>query len=408
MAPASTVIVHADLDAFYAAVEQLDDPSLRGKPVLVGPNSHRGVVLTASYEARPFNVGSAMPMAEARRRCPNAMIVPPRFERYEEISRQVMSVFDDFSPAVEPLSLDEAFLDMSGAQQIFGAPEAIGRKLKSAVHDATGLTISVGISATKYVAKVASAQGKPDGLLVVPAETAAAWLAPLPVQWLWGAGKKTTEKLNAMGLRTIGDVAAADPARLRRQLGAAGRRFHELAHAIDARPVSRGRTGKSIGSERTLNEDVMRRVDIEKHLRRSADRVARRLRAKRYLAGGVRVKLKTTRFELLSRQRRLTVPADTADVLFKESQTLLDAFDHPGPFRLIGLAAFDLETREEPGQSDLFDDGRQRSLETTLDSIVGRFGNGAILRAKDLQDGGTVLDEGTNLDSLDSRDDERT
>ena len=405
MALRSPVIVHADLDAFYAAVEQLDDPSLRGKPVLVGPNSHRGVVLTASYEARPFHVGSAMPMAEARRRCPDAVIVSPRFERYEEISRQVMDVFADFSPTVEPLSLDEAFLDMSGAEQILGTPEAIGRKLKAAVHDATGLAISVGISATKYVAKVASARGKPDGLVVVAPESAITWLAPLPVEWLWGAGKKTTAKLTAMGLHTIGDVAAADPADLSRRLGAAGRRFYELAHAIDARPVSRGRAGKSIGSERTLNEDVVRRADIERHLRRSADRVARRLRAKRYLARGVRVKLKTTSFELLSRQRRLAVPADTADVLFKESQALLDAFDHPGPFRLIGLAAFDLETREEPGQSDLFDDGRQRDLETTMDSIVGRFGKGAILRARDLQDGGTVLDEGTNLDSLDRRDD---
>jgi DNA polymerase-4 len=170
MVPWTTVIAHADLDAFYAAVEQLDDPSLRGKPLLVGPNSQRGVVLTASYAARPFGVGSAMPMAEARQRCPKALIVPPRFERYAEISRQVMAVFADFSPDVEPLSLDEAFLDMSGAEQIFGEPESIGRQIKDAVREATGLTISVGIAATKYVAKVASAHGKPDGLVVVPPE----------------------------------------------------------------------------------------------------------------------------------------------------------------------------------------------------------------------------------------------
>jgi DNA polymerase-4 len=406
MVPWTTVIAHADLDAFYAAVEQLDDPSLRGKPLLVGPNSQRGVVLTASYAARPFGVGSAMPMAEARQRCPKALIVPPRFERYAEISRQVMAVFADFSPDVEPLSLDEAFLDMSGAEQIFGEPESIGRQIKDAVREATGLTISVGIAATKYVAKVASAHGKPDGLVVVPPESAVAWLAPLPVKWLWGAGKKTTAKLNAMGLQTIGDVAAADPADLRQRLGAAGSRFYELARAIDPRSVSRGRAGKSIGSERTLNEDVVQRADIEQHLRRSADRVAQRLRAKRYLAGGIRVKLKTSNFELLSRQRRLSVPADTAETLFKESQTLLDAFDHPGPFRLIGLAAFDLESRNETAQSDLFDDGRQRRLETTMDHIVGRFGKGAILRAEDLRDRSTVLDEGTNLDSLDGWDDE--
>jgi len=406
MGPWSKVIVHADLDAFYAAVEQLDDPSLRGKPVLIGPQSHRGVVLTASYEARPFGVGSAMPMAEARRRCPDALIVAPRFERYEEISRQVMSVFDDFSPDVEPLSLDEAFLDMSGAEHIFGEPERIGRLIKGSVREATGLDISVGLAATKYVAKVASAHGKPDGLVVVPPESAVTWLAPLPIKWLWGAGAKTAAKLQALGLQTIGDVAASDEAQLRRQLGAAGTRFYELAHAIDPRPVSRGRSGKSIGSERTLNEDIVRREDIEQHLRRSADRVAQRLRAKRYLAGGVRVKLKTSKFELLSRQRRLSVPADTAETLYKESQTLLDAFDHPGPFRLVGLTAFDLESRDETGQTDLFDDGRQRSLETTMDRIVGRFGKGAILRAEDLRDASTVLDEGTNLDSLNGPEDE--
>lgn len=406
MVPWSKVIVHADLDAFYAAVEQRDDPSLRGKPVLIGPNSRRGVVLTASYEARPFGVGSAMPMAEARRRCPDALIVAPRFERYEEISRQVMSVFDDFSPDVEPLSLDEAFLDMSGAEHIFGGPEAIGRQIKAAVREATGLDISVGLSATKYVAKVASAHGKPDGLVVVSPESAVAWLAPLPVKRLWGAGTKTTARLQALGLNTIGDVAASDESALRAQLGAAGTRFYALANAIDPRPVSRGRSGKSIGSERTLSEDVVRRADIEVHLCRAADRVARRLRAKRYLARGLRVKLKTTNFELLSRQRHLSVPTDIADTLYKESQALLDAFDHPGPFRLVGLAAFHLESRNEASQSDLFEDGRQRSLETTMDHIVGRFGKGAILRAEDLRDGAAVLDEGTNLDSLDDRDDE--
>ena len=164
------IIVHADLDAFYAAVEQLDDPSLRGKPVLVGPNSYRGVVLTASYEARPYGVGSAMPVAEARRRCPHAIMVPPRVERYEEVSKQVMDVFGDFSPAVEPLSLDEAFLDMSGAEYLFGPPATMGRKIKAAVFEATRLNVSVGISGSKYVAKVASAHGKPDGLIVVPPE----------------------------------------------------------------------------------------------------------------------------------------------------------------------------------------------------------------------------------------------
>jgi DNA polymerase-4 len=394
------IIVHADLDAFYAAAEQRDDPSLRGKPVLVGPKSHRGVVLTASYEARPYGVGSAMPVAEALRRCPHAVIVPPRFERYEEISRQVMDVFGDFSPAVEPLSLDEAFLDMSGSEHIFGPPEIIGRRIKAAVFEATHLDISVGISATKYVAKVASAHGKPNGLTVVPSDLAVEWLAPLPVDRLWGVGKKTAAKLHALGLTTIGDIAASDERELRLRLGAVGRRFYELSQAKDPRQVSCGRTTKSIGSDRTLSEDVMHRADIELHLRCAAERIARRLRAKKHVARGIRVRLKTTQFELLSRQRRLPRPADTADTFFEASRRLLDAFDHPGPFRLVGLAAFDLDLRRQPLQADLFEDSRRRDLETTVDRLMARFGKGVVVRAEDLRHGGTILDGGMNLDFL--------
>jgi len=200
------------MDALYAAVEQLDDPALRGRPILVGSSSNRGVVLTASYEARPYGVGSAMPMARAKRLCPKALMIPPRFDRYQEISRTIMRVFSDFSPEVETLSLDEAFLDMTGSERLFGDPQSIGRRLKDAVREAThGLTASVGVSATKYVAKVASARRKPDGLAVVPPDQAKAWLAPLPICWLWGAGPKTEVRLHQMGLQTIGDVAAIDP-----------------------------------------------------------------------------------------------------------------------------------------------------------------------------------------------------
>src|SRR5262245_19661283 len=233
------IIVHADMDAFYAAVEQLDDPSLRGKPLLIGPNSNRGVVLTASYEARPFGVASAMPMARARQMCPQALIVPPRFERYQEISQQVMTVFADFSPDVEAISLDEAFLEMSGAEHIFGGPEAMGRKLKDAVRAATGLTVSVGVAATKYVAKVASDFGKPDGLVVVPPQITVSWLAPLSVARLWGAGPKTQQRLIAQGFTTIGQIASADPEDLKRRFGGMGQRFHQLARGEDPRHVDR-------------------------------------------------------------------------------------------------------------------------------------------------------------------------
>ncbi len=401
------IVVHADMDAFYAAVEQLDDPSLRGKPVLVGPRSWRGVVLTASYEARPYGVGSAMPVAEARRRCPDAIMVPPRHERYEEISKQVMDVLGDFSPAVEPLSLDEAFVDMSGAAHIFGPPEAIGRKIKDAVFDETGLNISVGISATKYVAKVASAHGKPDGLTIVPPGRAVEWLAPLPVSRLWGVGKKTAPKLERLGFRTIGDIAAADERELRGRLGAAGLHFHRLAHAADPRRVQRGRTAKSIGSDRTLSKDVWRRTDIERHLRRAADRIARRVRAKGYVAGGIRVRLKTSTFDMFTRQRRLRRPEDTSKAFFALARALLDEFEHPGPFRLVGMAAFDLDWRRHARQPDLFEERRPRALETTIDELIDRFGNGVVVRAKELGSSGRVLENGMNLDFLDYRDGER-
>jgi DNA polymerase-4 len=400
------VVVHADMDAFYAAVEQLDDPSLRGKPVLVGPNSHRGVVLTASYEARPFGVGSAMPVAEARRRCPQAIMVQPRFERYQEISQQVMDVFADFSPSVEPLSLDEAFLDMSGAGHIFGSPRSIGRKIKEAVFDATRLNISVGVSGTKYVAKVASAHDKPDGLTIVPQEEAVDWLAPLSVTRLWGVGKKTAAKLAALGLYKIGDIAALDTRDLTNRLGVIGNRFYQLAHAQDPRQVLRGRGAKSIGSDRTLQTDISRREDIELHLRRASERIARRVRSKNYVASGVRVRLKTNQFEMMTRQRHLAKPIDTADAFFANARSLLDEFDHAGPFRLVGMAAYDLDWCNQPAQLDLFNDSRPRELETTIDDLINRFGKGVVVRAKDLGHAGTVSDS-VNLDFLDYGDGER-
>jgi DNA polymerase-4 len=242
------IIVHADMDAFYAAVEQLDDPSLRGLPIMVGGASDRGVVLTASYEARIYGVGSAMPMARARRLCPQAVIVPPRFGRYMEVSQQVFSAFDGFSPSVEPLSLDEAFLDMTGAQGIFGAPERMARLIQEAVHQATGgLNASVGVSGTKYVAKVASDLRKPKGLVVVPQAKAREFLAPLPVSRLWGAGPKMAARIRALGLETIGDVAAADPDMLEHQLGSAGPHFRALALACDPREVFARRGAQSRG-----------------------------------------------------------------------------------------------------------------------------------------------------------------
>jgi DNA polymerase IV len=398
------IVAHADMDSFYAAVEQLDDPKLRGKPLLVGGSSPRGVVLTASYEARPFGVGSAMPMVTARRLCPQAVIVPPRFERYQEISARIMKVFGEFSPEVEPFSLDDAFIDMTGSERLFGNPETMGRRLKDAVRETTGgLTASVGISCTKYVAKVASAYRKPDGLTVVPPETAKAWLAPMPVSRLWGAGEKTEPKLLALGLRTIGDVAGADPRLLTDKLGRLGLHFYTLAQAKDPRRVDGGRKAKSIGSENTLARDVRDKGEIKLHLRRSADKIARRLRTKGLVASGVSVKLKTADFKILTRQQHLSEPTDVAEQIYKIGVELLDAFKDPGPFRLVGMSAYDLTPAGGASQAGLFNTfGRTRKLEVALDTLAARFGGKAVQRGDDLGTRGVTLTP--NLDFLDDAD----
>ncbi len=399
-------IVHADMDAFYASIEQLDDPTLRGRPLLVGPNSARGVVLTASYEARPFGVGSAMPMQRARRLCPQALIVPPRFERYMEVSKQVMDAFGTFSPQVEPLSLDEAFLDMTGSERLFGPPAAIGERIKAAIREATGgLTASVGISDTRYVAKVASGYRKPDGLTIVPPEDARAWLAPLAVENLWGAGAKTSKRLREAGYQTIGQIACADPKSLSRIFGAIGERFFAIANAIDPRTVATTHSTRSLGSERTLATDVSSPRELRLYLRVAAETVAQRLRRRGLVASGVRIKLKRADFQILTRQDGLTAATDVSAVLATKATELLDHVKDPGPFRLVGLAAFDLAHASADSQLSLLPTAgkRDRGLETTIDALEQRFGAGIVQRGGEaFGDRGVGIP--TNLDFLDMDD----
>jgi DNA polymerase-4 len=243
-------------------------------------------------------------------------------------------------------------------------------------------------------------------LTIVPQDKAESWLAPLPVTRLWGVGKKTAPKFYALGLNTIGDVARADKHFLKQHLGPAGLHFLDLAHARDPRKVLRGRTSQSIGSDRTLRKDVSKREEIEMHLRRAADRIARRVRAKNYVAAGIRVRLKSTKHELMTRQRKLPKPSDTAETFLEIGKRLLDEFDHPGPFRLVGMAAFDLVERGEPQQLDLFEDHTRRDLETTIDHLIGRFGKDVVVRAADLDHSGTVAANGVNLDFLDHQSDD--
>ncbi len=382
------VIVHADMDAFFAAVEQRDHPELRGKPLLVGGTGRRGVVSTASYEARPFGCHSAMPMAEARRLCPDAAVLPPDFGRYSEASDKVMAVFARYSPLVEPLSLDEAFLDMTGSEGLFGPPESMGRRIREEVNAATGgLTVSVGVAITKFVAKVASDFHKPDGLTLVPPGTETRFLWPMDVSRLWGVGPKTRSLLEAAGLHTIGDVAAAREKDLVARFGELGAHIYALAWARDEREVVPERDAKSIGAEYTLEKDVRGPAEILPHLRRAAARVARHLREEGLLAGGVRVKLKTSGFRLLTRQAPLAPPTDSERDLLAEAQSLLEEFDLSIPMRLVGMAAFNLQQAgQRPIQAGLFGSearDKVRELDRTLDRLRERFGKDAVRWAGD-------------------------
>ncbi|MCA9565448.1 MAG: DNA polymerase IV, partial [Myxococcales bacterium] len=318
-----------------------------------------------------------MSMAVALRRCPDAIVVPPRFERYKELSGRVMEVFSDFSPAVEALSLDEAFLEMSGAERLFGTPHEMGRELKRRVVEATGgLTVSVGVANTKYVAKVASDYRKPDGLTVVRPDQVFEFLDPLPIDRLWGVGKTTAPKIERLGYRRIGDIRHAEPALLKQQLGSLGAHIYVLANNLDSRPVRSHRGAKSVGYERTLSDDIVGAAAIRPHLLEAAKEVGRRLRKKSLMAGGVRVKLKTAEFQLHTRQKRFEQPTDLGKELFEGALELLKEFELNEPLRLVGVTAYDLLDGSFPVQTDLFESNdRQRSLERTLDEIAQKFGD---------------------------------
>ncbi len=381
------IILHADMDAFYASVEQRDDPSLRGKPLVVGGDSKRGVVSTASYEARRFGLHSAMPMVEALRRCPEVIVRPPDFDRYKEASDRINEVFHNYSPLVEPLSLDEAFIDMTGAEGLFGPPEEMAKQIKRDVFDATsGLTISVGAATTKYVAKVASDYQKPDGLTVVPPHQVQDFLWPLPISRLWGVGRKSEKRLTAMGLKTIGEVARAPRKQLVKALSSLGEHIHRLAHGDDPREVIPERDPKSIGKEVTFEEDLRGRAALWPHFRWCADKIARRLRLKEISAAGLRVKVKTADFRLHTRQVPLSPPTSNANEILKAADTLLRQLDLDRPIRLVGLAAFHLTNDQSPIQGELFEsEKRQKAqkLDRAIDALLDRFGDDVVKRGSD-------------------------
>jgi DNA polymerase-4 len=391
------IVLHADMDAFYASIEQRDDPALRGKPVIVGATSRRGVVAAASYEARRYGVRSAMPGFRARELCPEGIFLGSDMRKYSAVSAQIHRVFEEFTDVIEPLALDEAFLDVTGSVALFGGARALAQRLKARVREETQLTVSCGVAPSKLVAKIACALGKPDGLRVVGAAETRALLDPLPIRWLWGIGPVTEQSLQELGIATIGDLARYDVRALRATFGDRAAAMVRLAHGVDERAVESERAAKSYGEENTFERDVSDRDTVTRALTSHAQAVAARLRHDRVQGRTVTVRIKLARarrrqraraeqsdeapdYPLLTRSKTLTEPTDDGAQIRKVAIALWDAARIAEPVRLLGVSLSQLSPRAEEqlglfaGEPEL----RQRKLGPALDDIRKRFGAEAI------------------------------
>ncbi|UCR89289.1 DNA polymerase IV [Mycetocola spongiae] len=376
-----TPILHIDMDAFFASVSLLDRPEDAHRPVAIGHRTGRSVVSTANYAARRYGVGAAMPMARALQLCPSLLVIEPDFAAYQHYSSIVMNIFRDTTPLVEVLGIDEAFLDVSGARRLLGSPAQIGQQIRRRVRDQTGLACTVGIAATKFVAKIASGKGKPDGLLVIPRDETVQFLRPLPIRALWGVGAKTAESLERIALHTIGDVADAPERQLVRAVGpAAALKLSQLSRGYDPRRVEASSAAeKSIGHEVTFEYDVTDEHALRRELLGLSDRVASRLRAADLSARTVALKVRYSDFSTLSRSRTLAEPTRVARRIYEESVELLASLESRGrPVRLIGVRAEGLQAGVVP-EAALWDpDEEWREAENTIDTLRGKFGTAAI------------------------------
>ena len=376
-------ILHLDLDAFYASVEQLDEPALRGRPVVVAGPSARGVVCAASYEARRFGVRSAMPTVRARRLCPEGVFVSPRFPRYEELSGRVFAMYREYTPLVEPLSLDEAFLDVTASEALYGGGRAVAEALRQRVKAEVGLTVSAGVAEVKLAAKIASDLGKPDGLVEVPAGGTREFLSPLPVSRLWGVGKVTEAALAKLGVHRIGQLAAAPEALVAAALGSgAARHLVALARGDDPREVVPDEPSRSVGAEETFEEDLTGRAALLPHLLAQAERTARRLREAGLRGRTVTLKVKYSDFTLVTRRCTLAAATDDGAAVFAAAREQLERVELDRPVRLIGVSVSGFEARAE--QLGLFeqrpaaDAARRAAVNAAVDAVNRRFGREAI------------------------------
>ncbi|MFH1573287.1 MAG: DNA polymerase IV [Acidobacteriota bacterium] len=385
---AMPAILHVDMDAFYAAIEQRDRPECRGRPVIVGSDPKqgrgRGIVATCSYEARRFGVHSAQPISRAWGLCPRGVYLRPDMAKYVCVSNRVMAILFEFTDLVEQVSIDEAFLDVAGCRRLHGSAADIARKIQDRIQRDQGLTASVGVACSKFVAKVASDLKKPGGLVQVEAGREEEFLAPLPIQRLWGVGRRTEAVLQQIGVSTIGELARRDRASLVRRLGASGAHLWELARGIDARPVSPEEGYKSIGHEITFELDVADRTILHDTLLELAERVSERLRSHHARCRTVTVKYREADFSTFTRRQTLAHPADTGEKIFPVAWRLLQGLVRPGKYvRLIGVYASNLVLPEAREQLRLFDleSEKDRRLAQAMDSITRRYGHGAIKRA---------------------------
>ena len=381
--PWQRCILHADLDAFFASVEQLDDPSIREQPVLVGGSGGRGVVAAASYQARRHGCRSAMPMREALRLCPGAIVRPPRFDRYADLSRRFRGILLDQSPLVEPLSIDEAFIDVTGSQRLLGCGEAIAARIRERTRNELGITVSVGVAGGKFVAKIASDMHKPDGLTVIAPGEERERLAPLPIERMWGVGPRTAPRLHALGLHTFADLQGRQDGALRAALGDQGPAWRRLALGIDDRPVVIEREARSVGHEETFDTDIEDAARLHAILREQCERVALRLRAGGGTARAVTIKVRTPDFTTSTRRRTLRAPTTGTLEIVREAEALLSAWlaERPGPLRLLGMSVErgDQQT-DDPGLFDGACDDRQRRVDAVADEVARRFGPDALRR----------------------------
>ena len=380
------MILHIDMDAFFASVEQLDNPELRGRPVIVGGHSKRGVVSTASYEARKFGVHSAMPIFQAKQKCPEGIIIPPRGARYKELSIKIMAALHDFSPLVEPVSIDEAYVDISGCERIHGTPEETATRVKQKIYDTVNLNCSVGIAPTKFLAKIASDMDKPNGLTIIPHEKVTEFIDTLPVQKVPGVGKATFQQLERLGIKTLGDVQRLPKKIVMEKFGKYGKRLIELASGIDRSRVIPYSTPRSVSSEITLSENTCDKELLKKHMLNQAEEVGRELRKKGVKGKTISIKIKHADFKQVTRSVTLFQPTQSSVAIYKESSKLLDAYNINKNVRLIGVGVSGLLSVDTPVQMELFGADKKKNagwekVDSVVDAITEKFGKGSIKKA---------------------------